>query len=108
MTTKQLIITVLVIMLATLITRFLPFIIFGKSKRTPKFVEYLGRTLPFAAVALLVVYCFKGISLASTGGFLPLLIAGVITAGLHFWKDNTLLSIGVGTVVYMILVQFVF
>lgn len=108
MTTKQLIITVAVIMLATMLTRFLPFIIFGKSKKTPKFIEYLGKTLPFAAVALLVIYCYKGISFANIGGFLPLLIAGAITAALHFWKGNTLLSIGVGTVSYMLLVQFVF
>lgn len=108
MTARQLIITVLVIMLATLITRFLPFIIFGKSKKTPEFIKYLGKTLPFAAVALLVVYCYKNLSFANISGFLPLLIAGVITAALHFWKENTLLSIGAGTVVYMILVQFVF
>lgn len=108
MSTKQLIITVAAIMLATVITRFLPFVIFGKSKKTPKFIDYLGKTLPFAAVALLVIYCFKGISFASLEGFLPLIIAGIITAVLHLWKGNTLLSIGAGTVIYMLLVQFVF
>lgn len=108
MTNTQIIITVLLMMLATVLTRALPFLIFRGNKPTPKFVVYLGKTLPFASVSLLVVYCYKNISFGAVSGFLPMLIAGAVTAALHFWKSNTLLSIGVGTVLYMVLIQFVF
>lgn len=108
MTKAQLIITVITIMIATLLTRFLPFLIFRGNKPTPKFIEYLGKTLPYAAVGILVIYCYKNMTFSQMSGYLPLLIAGAVTAALHFWKNNTLLSIGVGTVLYMVLVQFVF
>lgn len=108
MTDKQIFITILAIMAATLLTRFLPFLVFSKNKPTPKYIVYLGKTLPCAAVALLVVFCLKNISFAAFADWAPMLIAGFVTAALHIWKSNTLLSIGVGTVLYMLLVQFVF
>ncbi|MCI5795966.1 MAG: AzlD domain-containing protein [Ruminococcus sp.] len=108
MTQKQIIITVLAIMAATMLTRFLPVILFGKSKTTPKFIEYLGKTLPYAAIALLVVYCYKGLSFSAPKDYLPMLVAGAATMVLHFLKGNTFLSIGVGTAIYMLLVQVVF
>lgn len=108
MSATQIIITVAAMMAATILTRVLPFLLFRKDKPTPKVIEYLGKTLPYAAIALLVVYCMKGITFSSLTGFLPMIIAVAVTAALHWWKGNTLLSIGVGTVVYMLLVQFVF
>lgn len=92
----------------TAVLRFLPFWIFREGRKTPAIIEYLGGVLPYAIMGMLVVYCLKGVSLASPGLWLPQLISCGIVVGLHIWKRNTLLSIGLGTVCYMLLVQFVF
>ena len=97
-----------VIALVTALTRFLPFVIWNGSKKTPSLIEKLGRMLPYAIMGMLVVYCLKGISVDSTSGFLPELVAGVIVTGTYIWKRNTLISIILGTVCYMMLVQLVF
>ena len=96
------------IILATLIMRFLPFIIFPDNKPTPKFIHYLGKVLPAAVFGLLIVYCLKNVSIFEGSRGIPELIAIVITAALHLWKKQMLLSISVGTICYMLLVQFVF
>lgn len=92
----------------TVITRFLPFLLFPQGKEMPKYVEYLGQTLPYATMGLLVVYCLKGVKLFAWPFGLPEFIASAAVAALHVWKKNSLLSIGVGTVLYMVLVQAVF
>lgn len=71
-------------------------------------ISYLGRVLPYAVMAMLVVYCLKGLDFSAPGSFVPELLCTALVAGLHAWKRNTLLSIGVGTVAYMLLVQLVF
>lgn len=93
---------------ATVVTRFLPFLLFPAGKKTPPFVEYLGKTLPYATIGLLVVYCFKGVSFTAGSHGLPELLAAASVIGLHLWKGNSLISIGGGTAVYMLLVQVVF
>ena len=108
MTTPQMLLTVGAVVLGTMTTRFLPFLIFPASRPTPKYVQYLGKVLPYAVIGLLVVYCFKGVSVTEAPHGLPELIGAAVVAGLHLWKRNMLLSIGVGTVVYMLLVQLVF
>ncbi|MBQ7936084.1 MAG: branched-chain amino acid transporter permease [Clostridia bacterium] len=108
MTQTQLFITIGMVMLGTMITRFLPFLLFPAGKPTPKYIQFLGKALPSAALGLLVVYCFKDVSLLSGSHGLPELIAiGAVTL-LHLWKRNLLLSIAAGTLCYMLLVQFVF
>ena len=97
-----------VIALVTAALRFLPFLIFRDSAKTPKVIEKLGKTLPAAIMAMLVVYCLKDINFASLSGFLPALIAGAAVCLLHLWKRNTLLSTICGTLCYMLLVQTVF
>ena len=97
-----------VIALVTAALRFLPFAVFRKGQKTPKLVEKLGRLLPFAIMGMLVVYCLKGVSFATLGGFVPALIACVVVALLYVWRRNTLMSILAGTVCYMLLVQLVF
>lgn len=96
------------LVLGTVFTRFLPFLLFPAGKKTPKYVEFLGKTLPYATIGLLVVYCLKGISFQAYPHALPELIAVLAIVILHRWKGNSLLSIGAGTVLYMILVQVVF
>ena len=100
--------TVAVAALVTMGLRFLPFIIFRGDRETPAYVTYLGKVLPFAIMGMLVVFCLKGVSFAAAPYGIPEFLACGAVAALHVWKRNTLLSIGVGTVVYMLLVQFVF
>ena len=97
-----------VMALVTAALRFLPFLIFGENRKTPPLIAYLGQVLPYAIMGMLVVYCLKGISLTAAPFGIPEIIGCAIVAGLHIWKRNTLLSIGTGTVCYMLLVQFVF
>ena len=96
-----------VMALVTALLRFLPFWIFGKSRKTPALITYLGQVLPYAIMGMLVVYCLKDVELFSRLG-IPELLGCAAVAALHVWKRNTLLSIGGGTVLYMLLLQFVF
>jgi branched-subunit amino acid transport protein AzlD len=97
-----------IISITTFVTRVLPFIVFPDHKEMPKYVEYLGNVLPFTIIGMLVIYCLKDVSFIKQSFGLPEIISiGVITF-LHLWKRNILLSIGGGTVLYMILVQVIF
>lgn len=97
-----------VIALVTAGLRFLPFLIFGESRKTPALVTYLGQVLPYAIMGMLVVYCLKDVTLTASPFGIPEAIGCAVVALLHIWKRSTLLSIGAGTVCYMLLVQFVF
>ena len=108
MTLTQQIITVGMCVIGTLFMRALPFAVFSSKKPTPKFIQYLGVALPAAIFGMLVVYCLKGVSLASAPHGIPELIAISAVVGIHLWRRNTLLSIFSGTVIYMLLVQLVF
>ena len=108
MTDMHAIATIAVCAVVTAVLRFLPFLIFGENRKTPEVIAYLGRVLPFAIMGMLVVYCLKDVSFTSTPFGIPEIIGCAAVAGLHVWKRSTLLSIGVGSVVYMLLVQFVF
>ncbi len=102
------VIIILLVAITTFATRAIPFILFPEGKKVPKAVEYLGKVLPPAVIGMLVVYCFKSVNPLTAPFGLPELIAGVTVVVLHLWKRNNLLSIGVGTVLYMVLVQTVF
>ena len=108
MTLPQQIITIAMIVLGTMLTRFLPFLLFPAGKPTPKYIQYLGKVLPPAVFGLLVVYCLKDVSLLAGSHGLPELIAIAVVTVLHLWKRQMLVSIAGGTVCYMLLVQFVF
>ena len=108
MTTAQQIITIAVVALGTMLTRFLPFLVFPAGKQTPRYVRYIGKVLPPAVFSLLVVYCLKNVSLLTAPYGLPEAIAILAVVLLHLWKRQMLLSIAGGTVCYMLLVQLVF
>lgn len=108
MTLNQQIITILMVVLGTVLTRCIPFILFPASKPTPKFVVYLGKVLPSAVLGMLVVYSLKDVNIFSTNHGIPEIIASLTVVVLHFWKRNMLVSIAGGTVFYMVLVQFIF
>ncbi len=108
MTLTQRLVTIALCALATMLTRFLPFLLFSSRRPTPKYVRYLGRALPPAIFGMLVVYCLKNVSIVSGSHGLPELIAIAVTVGLHLWKRQTLLSIAGGTIAHMLLIQLVF
>ncbi len=102
---------VLAIAVTSLVTaaiRFLPFLIFGSKRETPPFIAYLGKVLPYAVMAMLVVFCLKNVSFIAAPYGIPEGIAAALVVALHVWKKNTLLSIVGGTACYMLLVQLVF
>lgn len=99
---------IVVATLVTMATRFLPFLIFGGNRKTPDIIVYLGKVLPYAIMGMLIVYCLKDTSFLSAPYGIPELLGCAAVAALHLWKRNSLLSIGVGTVFYMVLVQLVF
>ena len=105
--TKQIIMIAMVV-LGTMATRFLPFIVFPHGKETPKYVQYLGKALPGAVFGLLVVYSLKSVSLIAYPHGIPEFIALAFVVVLHLCKRQMLLSIAGGTVLYMVLVQTVF
>lgn len=105
---KTIWISIAIIAIVTAALRFLPFAIFNGKIKTPKIIEKLSKLLPAAIMGMLVVYCLKGIHFSSPSGFVPELIAALAVALLYIWRRNTLLSIIIGTVVYMLLVQLVF
>ena len=109
MSNIQFILTIAVCAAATMLTRFLPFLVFGsRGGKVPEVVEYLGHVLPAAIFGMLIVYCLRSVSVTEYSWGLPELIAGAATVGIHLWKRSMLLSIAAGTVIYMLLVQFVF
>ncbi|MBE6877716.1 MAG: branched-chain amino acid transporter AzlD [Ruminococcaceae bacterium] len=108
MTNTQILISITLLTIGTMLTRFLPFLIFRENKEAPKFVQYLGNALPAAIFSMLIVYCLKNVQFLSGSHGLPEIIAILITGGLHLWKRQILISIAGGTVAYMILVQMIF
>ena len=109
MTTPQFILTIAVCTAATMLTRFLPFLLFSsKQQPPPGIVQYLGRVLPAAIFGMLIVYCLKGVRLSAGSHGIPEAIAIAVTIALHQWKHQTLVSIAGGTLCYVLLVQWVF
>ena len=108
MTSTEMVITVAIVVAGTLLTRFGAFLVFPPGKKAPDFVLFLGKALPAAVMGMLVVYTFKDTIVLSYPYGIPELIALLVTVGMHLWKRNMFMSIGAGTVVYMILIQVVF
>ena len=102
------ILIILAVALTTFATRVTPFLVFPKGKEIPETIQYLGKVLPPAVIGMLVIYCLKAVSITSYPYGLPEFIAVAVVILLHVWKRNNLLSIGVGTVLYMVLIQAVF
>lgn len=108
MTIPQRLITIGLCVLGTMTTRFLPFLVFSEKRETPAFIQYIGKYLPSAVFGMLVVYCLKDVSLLEGSHGLPECLSIAVTALLHLWKRQMLLSIAGGTICYMLLIHFVF
>ena len=108
MTVEQQIILAALAVLATAITRFFPFMVFSEDKPTPDYIQFLGKVLPSAVFALLVVYCYRSIDWTDGLHGAPEIIASLVTVVLHLWKRNMFLSMMGGTVSYVLLIHLVF
>lgn len=108
MTLYQQIITIGLCIAGTMLTRFLPFIVFRENKKTPAYIQYIGKFLPSAVFGMLVVYCLKNVNILQGSHGLLEAISILVTGGLHIWKRQMLLSIAAGTICYMLLIHFVF
>ena len=106
--TLYIFLVIIVIAAVTALLRFLHFFVFSGKRSIPKVIQYLGSVLPYAIMAMLVVYCLKDVSFVKYTGWLPELISVIGVVILHVWKRNTLLSIIGGTACYMLLIRFVF
>lgn len=108
MTLTEQIIIIGLCSVATMLTRFLPFLVFSGKRELPRFVQYMGKALPPAVFGMLAVYCLKGVSVLRFSYGIPELIAIAVVILIHLWKRQMLLSIAAGTAVYMALIQTVF
>lgn len=108
MTPQKIIISITLIALITLSTRALPFIVFGRNEAPAPIILYLGKYLPPAIICAIIVYCFKDITLLSGSHGLPELLSVFTVILLQLKLKNTMLSIFSGTVLYMVLLQFIF
>lgn len=108
MTFAEQVMTIAAVVLGTLLTRFLPFLVFPAGKPTPKYIRYLGKVLAPAVFSLLIIYSLKDVSLFAGSHGIPEMLGIAATAALHVWKRQMLVSIAGGTILYMLLVQFVF
>ncbi len=108
MTLTQQIITISMVVLGTVLTRFLPFILFSGGKKTPRYIRYIGSVLPSAVFGLLVVYSLKDTNVLTGNHGMPEFLSCLLVIVIHIWKRQMLLSIAGGTIVYMLLVQYVF
>ncbi len=106
MTHTQEILTIAICVAGTMATRFLPFLIFREGRPVPPYVQYLGKALPSAIFAMLVVYCLRNVDFTGGAHGLPELVSIAATAALHLWRRNMLLSILGGTLCYMAIVQW--
>lgn len=107
MTFSQQLVTIGMVILGTVLTRFLPFLFFPAGKPTPKYIQYLGKILPSAVFSLLVVYCLKNVSIFTGSRGIPEFLSIAVVIVLHMWKRQMLLSIADGTLCYMWLVQYI-
>jgi branched-subunit amino acid transport protein AzlD len=105
MTLTEQIITIVLCVLGTMATRFLPFLIFSEKRTTPAFIQYIGKYLPSAVFGMLIIYCLKNVSLVRGTHGIPEFIAIVVTIALHKWKRQMLISIAGGTACYMLLLH---
>lgn len=108
MTIPQRIITIALCVIGTMTTRFLPFLVFSEKRPTPPFIRYIGKWLPSAVFGMLLVYCLKNVSIVEAPHGLPEFTAIAVTAAIHLWKRQMLLSIAGGTLTYMVLLRTIF
>jgi branched-subunit amino acid transport protein AzlD len=106
LTNTQAIILIGMASLATILNRSLPFILLNKH-RNNKYIVYLGKVLPYSIIGLLMIYSIKDISVMAMPFGLPEIIAIILTGFIHRLFRNNLISIGLGTAIYLIIVNII-
>lgn len=107
MNNKEMLFLVFLMALSVQITRWLPFLIFRNHEKIPSMMSYLGKMLPAAVMGLLCVYCFKDYNYSSFTSLSPAILASAIVIIIHIWKKNTVMSIALGTIAYMIFIRVI-
>ena len=107
LSTSKMLITIVVAGVLTVATRLIPFAAFV-NRKVPEIIKYLGKIMPPAIIGVLIIYCIKDSYSLNINTILPQLLGIGITAGIHLWKRNTLLSISVGTISYMLMIHYIF
>lgn len=102
MSSSQITITILTVVFGTMLTRFLPFLVFNNRRQVPPFITYIGNYLPSAVMALLVVYAFRTSLTLTDRHLIQSCLAALITILVHLWRRSMLLSIAIGTFSYMV------
>lgn len=92
----------------TIATRAIPFLVFKPDKPLPRYIQYLGKVLPGSVFAMIVVYCLKDTKLLTAPHGIPEIIGVIVTVAVHLYKKNMMISMVVGTLAYMVLVQTIF
>lgn len=105
MSNRQILWMILLPALITFGLRLLPFLLFGRKRELTPLINYLGETLPYAIMATLVVYCLKALQTGISGTNVATVIAVAVVAAIHLWRKNTILSITLGTICYMLLIR---
>lgn len=98
---------ILVCAVCTFAVRLAPFALFSGKRGMPEAMRRIAKKMPPAIIAVLVVYCLKGLPASDSGSILITLGAAAAVVALHLWRRNTLLSIAGGTALYMALLQLV-
>lgn len=105
MADNKILYVIVVMAIVTILLRFLPFMLFDRGEELPTWVSFLGKVLPPAVMSMLLVYCLRNVNFLAGNHGLPELLCVGLAVLLHSWKRNTLISIGVSTVLYMFLMQ---
>lgn len=105
MTWQQQLVTILVVILGTVATRFTPYLVFSETRPIPPVVRYLGKVLAPAVFGLLVVYCLRNVSVTGGSHGVPELVSLSVVTGLYVWKRDMLIPMVGGTLCYMVLVH---
>lgn len=108
MSTREVYIAIAIAVAITFFIRMFPLFFFSNRDTIPKIVKDLGVLLPYSMMGLLIIYCLRSMRFDALAGFVPLTVASLVTAGSYLWKRKSILSIVLGTAVYMFLIQQVF
>ena len=100
---KHGLIVIIWVSILTIITRIVPVLIFGKGRKVPKYILYLGEVVPYTAMGLLIVYCLKDVQIFNSPYALPEIIGVAVVVISYLWKRNSILSVVIGTILYMFL-----
>lgn len=105
MTTAKLVASIALMAVIIASTRIFPFVVFGSGKKPPKVIMYLGKYLPPAIIVAITIYCFKDIKFYEFPFGIKEIIASASVVLLHIRFKNTMVSITLGTLLYMALIR---